>query len=326
MRTFLAVWKNDLLRTLPRLAPTLLIVIITLASMLFGIYCSNQTQIRAKIAYIPGDEISLPLPKNPELQITISEKMPPRSDLIRLKYDALVSVGEDGRYQIETLRGDKFRDMILYLLANPEATVADPASDRGVGVNIVGFMMMFFLVNTMSNLFVFSADREQGQIRRVFASPATFRSYLLGHAAYCLSFLIPPFLLLIFLNVIGVRIGFSLAEYAVLMLLMAIVGMSVGFLLYTGIRKADNATMLGNSILILTTVLSGGFGSFSKENRVLDHILDLLPQKSILQFAIHLQNHAFSSGLLFLLYPVLFSLLLLSLSIILLRREYIGRG
>lgn len=323
-QTFQTVLKADYLRTAPRAAATGVMTLVALGSVFLAVYFTGVQQVKARVAFIPQAGTAAPLPaSSAALKITVLPKAPPESALVEQKYDAFVTAadGGQGRYKIETLRTQSFRKTLLLLLQNPRASVADPQSDRGAGVNIIGFLMMFLLMSAFSSLFAFADDKEQGQLRRISASPASLGGYLAAHCVYALSFLLPEFLLLAVLDACGWKLGFTLAQYAGLMALLGFLGISFALLLNTLIQKPDNAVMLGNSVVVLTSVLSGGFFSFSKSSAVLDRLLLLLPQKDFMEFVQHLQNGNASQSLGFPLYVAALSLCLFAGSCFLLRRK-----
>jgi ABC-type multidrug transport system, permease component len=326
MRTFFSVLKNDYLRTVPRLGALIVITAVTLATIVLAVYVTGLQQVKGHIAFITQSSTVATPKSSPHLEIAVLPQKPPHSDLVKQKYDAYVTVNAKGGYEIETLRSSDFKNMVLLLLGNPRADVGDDAADRGVGVNIIGFMMMFLLMVAFANLFAFADDKEQGQLRRIAASPASFGWYLAAHCVYCLSLLLPDFIMLVVLKWCGRDIGFSLLQYAALMAAIGFLGISFALLLHTLIQKPDNAGMLGNSIAVLTSVLAGSFYSFSKNNAVVDGIIKLLPQKELMAFAQHLQNGSADQHLGEFVYVVGFSLVLLLFSCAALRRMYIKKA
>lgn len=325
MRTFLTVLKNNYLRTVPRAISLLVMVIVTLGSIMLSVYITGLQQVKGHVVFVSQSATAVTPKSSKALDITVMSQKPPYSDLVKQKYDAYITIDRMGNYQIETLRSKDYKDMILLLLKNPNINVGDNKTDRGVGVNIIGFMMMFLLMIAFSNLFAFADDKEQGQLRRIAAAPAPFGCYLAAHCVYCLSFLLPEFILLAVLKGCGWNIGFTLLQYAGLMAVLGFLGISFALLLNTLIQKPDNATMLGNSVTVLTSVLAGSFYSFSKNNTVLDNIIKLLPQKEILDFAQHLQsgNAWQHSGAI--LYVIIFSFALFALSCTVLRWKYVKK-
>ncbi len=325
MRTFLTVLKNDYLRAVPRIASLAVITIITLASIVLAVHMTNQQQVKGHIVVIKQNFDTV-LPKNSKhLDIKVLTEKPPHSALVQQKYDAYVTIEGNGNYQVETLRNKDFKNMLLLLLQNPDANINNSNTERGVGVNIIGFMMMFVLMMTFSNLFTFADDKEQGQLRRIAAAPASFSWYLAAHCVYCLSMLVPEYILLVVLKLCGWNIGFSVSEYTVLMLVLGFLGISFALLLNTLIKKPDNANMLGNSVTVLTSVLAGSFYSFSKNNAVLDSIIKLLPQKELMNFAQYLQNGSAWQHIDSILYVIVFSFAMFGFSCTVLRQMYVKK-
>ena len=326
MRAFFNVLKNNYLRTIPRLSSIILITIITLLTIVLAVYVTGLQQIKGHIVIVTQSNTVMTLPKNSkQLDITVLSQKPPHSDLVKHKYDAYVTINSKGDYDIETLYSNDFKNTIALLLKNPNEKVGDSKAERGTGVNIIGFMMMFLLMIAFSNLFVFADDKEQGQLHRIATSPASLGWYLAAHCIYCLSFLVPAFLMLVVLKLCGFNIGFSLLEYAGLMSVLCFLGISFALLLHTFIKKPDNANMLGNAVIVLTSILSGGFYSFSKKNVILDNIINWVPQKKVMDFAQYLQNGAAGQHIWTLLYVIAFSLVLLVCSCTVLKHMYIKK-
>ena len=325
MNAFGAVFKNNYYRMFPRIVPMIIITAVTLVSIMLAVYITGLQQVMGHIVIVSqGVSQTLPV-KSKELDISVLPKKPPRSDLIKQKYDAYITVNENGSYEVETLHDSNYKNMILMLLKNPNVNVKIKGANRGVGVNITGFMMMFLLMIVLSNLFAFADDKEQGQLHRIAVSPASFIGYLSAHCAYCLSLLVPEFLMLAVLKWCGWDIGFSLPQYAGLIIVLGLLGISFGLLLNTFIKKPDNANMLGNAVTVLMTVLAGGFYSFSKSNPVLDRLIGLLPQKEIINFAQSIQNGTTLQNCGQLIYVIMFSLLLFAVSCGVLKRMYVKK-
>lgn len=211
----------------------------------------------------------------------------------------------------------------MLLLSDPGADVSHFIPERGVGVNIIGFMMMFVLMIAFFNLFTFADDKEQGQLSRIAAAPSSFGWYLSAHCVYCLSMILPEYFLLIILKLCGWNIGFSLLQYAGLMAVLSFLGIAFALLLNTLIKKPDNANMLGNSVTMLTSVLAGSFYSLSKDNKVLDSITKVIPQKQFMDFTMSMQNGTASEHVGAMLYTIGFVLILLVLSVVVLRKKYV---
>lgn len=323
MKTFFSVLKNDYLRVLPRWATVGVFTLFTLATMLFAVYLTEVQHFNAHIAYIPqGSSMSAPQ-SSPSLTVNVSEEVPPRSALMQQQYDAYVTPGPDGTYNIETLKSQDFKQLLTLLLKDPNTDLSALQPGRGVGVNILGFMMMFALTLAAFNLFVFADDKEQGQLKRIAAAPVSFGFYLAAHCVYCLSMMLPEYLLLVVLKLLGWDIGFSLLQYAGLLSVLVLFGISLSLLLNTLIKKPDNANMLGNSIIALTSILSGSFYSLKGGNTVLDGMVNLLPQKQLLDFATALQSGNTAGHTSSLLYFTTITLVILVSAVGILHKKYV---
>jgi len=229
MNTFFTILANDYRRTVPRLAGTLIMTFVMFVMILLAVYVTHLQQIKGHIAYIPsGTDVSVP--GHPSyLDVTVLLTEPPRSSLYKQTYDAVVRAGADGTITVDTLRNDAFRAMVVRAFSTrpgADAAVPQPAGTaaRNTGVNIVGFLLMFLLMQSFSNMFVFADDKEQGQLVRISSTPAPFASYLAAHCVYSVSLIAPSWIILAVLDACGVNVGFTLAEYALLILVISFSG------------------------------------------------------------------------------------------------------
>ena len=133
MRTFLSVLKNNYLRLVPRIIPVAIFTVFTLVSMLFAVYITGVQQVKGHIVFISQNASVITPQSSEELDITVMSEKPPYSDLVKQKYDAYVTVDSNGNYQIETLRNNDFKNMLLALLQNPNDVVKYSGEERGVG-------------------------------------------------------------------------------------------------------------------------------------------------------------------------------------------------
>lgn len=319
----LSVLINNYCRMLKRLPLMLIMVAVTLVSIILAVYITGTQQVKGHIVFV--SKTSSASVNSKYLSIVTMKNEPPYSDLVKQQYDAYVINRGSGNFEIKTLRSDDFKNMVLAVLKNPGVKIPPQSTDRGVGVNIIGFLMMFLLMSTFMNLFTFADDKEQKQLERIAVSPIRFPGYLEAHCIYCLSMFLPQYLMIVILKLAGFDIGFSLLQYALLFAVIGFLGISAAMLLHTLIKKPDNANMLGNSLNVLTSVLAGSFYSFSKNNAVLDNIVKVLPQKQLMDFALHLQNGDSLSHLASLAYVIAFSLVLFAVSCTILTKKYVKR-
>lgn len=318
------ILKNDFCRVRPRFGSILTMLLMTIASIFFAVYVTGVQQVKGHIAFVTaGSAQSL---DTKYLTVEVMKQKPLASALVRQEYDAIVTDRGSGRYDIETLRNEEFKSMLQLLLKNPKAQIPAQKSDRNVGVNVVGFLMIFLGMSAFFYFFPFAEDKEQGQLLRISASPLSFNRYLAAHFAFCLCSFVPPWATLAVLKAAGWNIGFSLGEYAGLLLILAILGSSFALLLNTLLKKPDNANMLGSSVMIVTSTLAGCFYSFSKDNAVLDHLIKILPQKQFMDFAVNLQNGEVWQNLFPVVYILALSLVMFGVAYAKLRHDYVERA
>ncbi|ADU25991.1 ABC transporter permease [Ethanoligenens harbinense] len=314
----LTILRNDYSRMRKRLAGILIFTVVTLVAMGLAVYLAHQP-VKGHIALVTANAAA-PV-HSARLDVTVLRKAPPESALVRGQYDAFVFDEGGGRYRVQTLRNAQFKAMVQALLTDPQAKVPSQSGERGVGENVIGFSMLFLLMSTITNLLMFGEDKEQGQLSRIEVTPVSGVGYLAGHCVYALTMFLPPLVLLAGLQEAGVAIGFSLGMYALLFLALAVLGIPLALLLYTLLDKADNATMLGSSILVFTTVLAGGFYANSRKNAVLDTLVGALPQKQLLLFAAQAEKGVGVAHAGHLLYVFAWGVALFALSGFLLRRR-----
>lgn len=318
------VLKNDFCRIRPRLGSVITMLAITLVSMFFAVYVTGIQQVKGHVALVTSTSASGLSTKY--LSVEVMKEKPPRSALVKQQYDAFIVDKGRGQYEIDTLRSNEFKNMLQLLLKNPNAKIPAQKTDRGVGVNVVGFLMIFLSMSAFFYFYPFAEDKEQGQLLRISASPVSFRRYLAAHFLFCLSSYVPAWLVLAVMQAVGWNIGFTLAQYAGLFLLLASLSIMFALLLHTFIKKPDNANMFGNSILIVTTTLGGCFYSFSKNNAVLDNIIKILPQKQFMELALDVQNGDVANHLFPLVYILILSLLMFGVSYAKLKHDYVERA
>ncbi len=323
MNTFFPILKNNYQRFLNRIIPYIVITLISMTSIVLGTYISNKTQQFAHIAVIDTNEYMKSIASNAQVKVTHLNKMPALSTLYDQKYDAFLYLDLNGNSHIKTLKNDEFKENLSSLLKNPDTSLSGSYASRSTGVAIIGFMLMFLLVISFSNMSSFADDKELGQLSRIFLAPVSFFWYMMSNLFFSISMFTPQFLLLAAMKLIGISIGLSLLQFLIIILVIGFLGSSFSLLLYTLIEKPDNANMLGSSITILTSVLAGTFYSFSRNNKVLDVITRILPQKQILNFAGKIGSISKLSDVFPLLYVLLLSTVLFSLACFILQKKYV---
>ena len=333
MSAFAAVLKNNFFRLAERKSRLFTFLFLTACSIAAALFINANAKMAGSIAVIQGGETALPAGR---YSITRLDRAPPLSELVAGKYDAVVVYDGQGGREVRTIKNDGFRRALEAALDNPldagegqqnqpgagEGQPDQPgdnalqpdrlsagadavqAAPRGPGANIVGFMMMFVLMQGVFMTFMFAEDKEGKQIRRVAASPAPFPGYLAAHGLFAFAALLAPAMAMLAAARLlpGVGIGLGLPAYLLVLSLLCALSTAFALFLFAFFSKSDSANMANSAIVVLSSILAGSFYSFDKGNRVLEAAIKVLPQKSFLTMSEMLEqgkgvSHWFGHGL-----------------------------
>ncbi|MCI1664944.1 MAG: ABC transporter permease [Atopobiaceae bacterium] len=322
MRTFIAVFGNNIHRLRPYVASLAVITLVTIGSIWAAVFVTGLQQTRAHVAYVTSDVASAPA-SSEQITITPVSTAPSRSQLMCQRYDASVTPQADGSLAVTTLRGDDFAQLVRMLVANPNAELPPSGTDRGTGVNVVGFLMMFLLNISLSCLIPFAEDREKGMLSRVAETPASLIAYLTANVMLCLLLMTPELVAIALMELAGIDLGFPLATFAGLMLVIGLLGTALSLLVHMLIRKSDDASMLGSAIVMLTSLFSGTFFSMDGTNKVVAAISNVLPQHALMDFATALQNGTAGAQIGSLVFVLVVTAAMAGAALVILRRTYL---
>ena len=326
----LVILKNDWKRLMEEKLYLFVSMGLTICAVVAAIVLTSSIETKGNIALIlpQNQEISdsvTQFTKSQYFNVSILEMAPPKSELVQNRYDAIVTIDGNGAYSIETIKSDQIKTMIYATLENPNTFVPNMQSSRKIGTNIIGYMMMFLLIQGVLYAKLFADDKEKHLIERVIMSPIAFRKYLFGHAVFMIAMIaIPTFCVMTVAQILGVSIGFSLLTYGLLIGVLAILATSFALFLNSFFCVADTANMLGSSSVLLSTILAGSFYSFAKEESLFDKLIHILPQKDFIDFTNALEKGNLTSTIkLELLYVIGLSVVFFAIAVIKTRRDYI---
>lgn len=151
---------------------------------------------------------------------------------------------------------------------------------------------MFVLMQANVLMMLFGEDKERKLLERIFASPLSVDSYLLGQVLFAFILLFfPLFIGLVSVELVtGMDLGISLGAYAVFISVLCFLGSTFSLMLYTFSKNSDDANMKGSAIIILTSILSGSFGSFLQGDAILSKISIFFPQSIYLKSIAHYEK------------------------------------
>ena len=308
MRNIINIVKNDFRRTASNRSYVLISLGITFSLILLAVFFTSRFEIKGNIAVITDG--GAPEIRSGHLNITRLDAPPPVSQLVMNRYDAVVTVEGNGKFRIDTIKSKEYKDMLAGLLQDPGAADVKGHDPRGAGVNILGYLIMFLLIQGLFFMNYFTEDKERRNLRRVLASPVSMGSYLAGHFIFNFMMLFLPTMavLLVSKELLKVDIGLSYAQYSFLLAVLCVLSSAFGLLMTAAVEKGDNVMAFASSLVVLTSILSGSFSAVNTGSTAVNRLFGLLPQKSYLVLAQGLENGRPLTGLL----PQLAYMLLLS--------------
>jgi ABC-2 type transport system permease protein len=302
----------------------ILSLIMTICSVGAAILITNNVEIKSNIAVV-ADEQSEKNLSTPYFHITFLDKEPPMSELVQNRYDAVVIPDGNGGFQIKTIKSDDLKKELQKFLDQPSDYAFTNNVARKIGTNILGYMMMFLLMQGVLYARFFAEDKEKHRIERVSMSPIPFVIYLFGHALFMwLLIFVPSFMVVCVTKLFGISIGFSIPEYMLLIGVLAFLSVAYALFINSFFCVVDTANMLASSIVVLTSILAGSFYSFSKQDSLFNKFLHIFPQKDFMNFsdAFEKGNITFGINLQF-CYIIMISLLMFTIAVVKTRRSYL---
>jgi ABC-2 type transport system permease protein len=319
----LAILKNNFNRLWEEKAYLFSSIFLTACAIIAAILLTNKVEIKGNIAVVSEDKHQL-IETCKYFNTTVLDTKPKKSELVQNRYDAVVTIN-NGSNKIYTIKSNEIKLMLERAIKDPKNFVPPMGTERKVGTNIIGYMMMFLLMQGVLYARLFAEDKEKHMIERVAISPIAFTNYLLGHAVFIiLIILIPSLVVIAAAKLIGAAIGFSLLQYAGLLLVLSMLSTAFALFLNSLFCVADTANMLGSASIVLTSILAGSFYSFSKGRVLFNKILHILPQKDFINYVDALEKGNVSRNLnLQLGYVIVLTAFLFAFAILKTRRDYV---
>lgn len=283
--TVINLFKNDLKRILTH--KEILIVAVFIVPLFIGIAVlfSAQTEMKLSIALVADHAPNLP--RNDKYQIEVVEKRPAKSTLLIGKYAAIVEQKIDGSYEVRTIKSKADQEKIATFFNTGEM-----AKDvkRGVGANILGYIVMLLLAQAVALFILYPEDRIQKTFRRILTAPVSEGQYLFAQGILTFTCLfVPTYLAIAVINVcFGVKIGYSLGMLAILLGILCVFSTAFALMISSALER--NTSLAASIISLITCVLAGCFKSFTEGNKVLDAIFSIIPQKDYMTLIQGIEN------------------------------------
>ncbi len=295
---------------------------LTVFSVILAIVLTSKLQPKVNLAVVKtAPEIA----ESSMLQVTYLNEQPPESELIQNRYDAVVSFSKDGTYQIQTIKGNDWKEKLSAVLDGKRVSISDSGDIRKIGTNIIGYMLMFLLMQGVLYARLFAEDKEKHLLERIAVSPIAFWRYLGGHMAFLwILITLPSFLVIVAADAAGVAIGFQLWQYVLILALLGLLSTAFAMFNNSFFCVSDTANMVGSCIIVLTSVLGGSFYEMGNDNSLFGRMIYLLPQKNLMHFVDGWEKQNVNqSDVLGLIYVIIGAAIFVAIAVQKTRRDYI---
>ncbi|MBO0452491.1 ABC transporter permease [Candidatus Enterococcus murrayae] len=318
----IAMFRNDWARTWQNKARLFVMLGLIVVSILLAVFVSSKGNFSTKIGVIGASKQEL---VSDAVKIDHLSQAPAKSALALGTYDAIVDM-RSGAPVISTFKGEKYKTELIEYFNNPQVAQIGEKNSEGIGSKIIGYMLMFLLMSSVTNMLLFSEDKEKHIMERITTTPVSFTKLFTVYAFFSwLLLVIPNILIIAGVSFFGVTdIGLSLLNYTALISVIALFATAYSICNASFFKVADTASMLGSMIMMITTILSGSFFSLDNGNKFFNGLIHWLPQKQFLELVKNIEaGQSYSGNYQRLFYLIGISILLLAVAIFKTRKEYV---
>ncbi|WGU96280.1 ABC transporter permease [Paenibacillus dendritiformis] len=324
MREMVYVLHHNWLRLMSRKAIVAITSVMTIAAVAAALLLTSSNDSRGSLVFVSAasEAKEASIAGLHDFQVKRLAEAPRRSELVRNKYDAVIIDEGDGSYTIETIKSEEYATMVRQALEHPDQPLPE-AEKRGTGANVAGFLMMFVLLQGMFYMNFFAEDKVQGTLRRIAASPMSVMTYLAAQVLFCFLLISVP----AYLCIAGARlllhadIGFTLLQYSWLITVLSLLAAAFALFITVCIDEIDNAVTAASSLILVNSLLSGGFYTVEHEG-VMNMLTYWLPQRQYMAAVTSLeQGSAYGDAVWPALYVLVLSGILFAASAIICRRR-----
>lgn len=318
----ISVMKNDWLRTKNNFASTSVMFALILGVIVASFVLAGRTSNFATIAILKEDSAKI---TSPELNIIQVKEKPLNSELVKGTYDAFVKQEGTNHFAIETIKGSDFKNQLMDILEKQKSKREDNKQKENTGTLLLSYLLMFLLMASLTNMKLFSEDKEKKMFERIVTTPVSYFKVLLGHSFFSFLLIFLPTIVFIFtINLVFKNdLGLSYVQLSFLLLLICTFATTLALFITAIFKEGDKANMFGSLFIIITTILSGSFFSFEGGNRWLAKIIQFLPQKRFLLLFKEVEASQHVQTLLpNLIYILVFTLLFFVLAIRVTKKNY----
>lgn len=318
-----AIIKNDCRRAWENKARILVMFALMVLAIGVATFMSSHSKESVRIGFV-GTENEWKI-SSEKLDVVYLKEAPPTSELIKGTYDGVVQK-EGTNVTVKTIKNEAFQTKLEQSLVGTSGKEIVLTESKGAGSMIIGYLLMFLLMASLTNMFTFSEDKEKHLLDRIATTPTSLMKVLFGHTVF--SFM------LLFLPIVGIiasakvifkiDVGFELFEYIFLLGVICLFATAFSLLMASLFKDSDRSNMLGSTIIVITTMLSGSFFSFEEGNKWVEYLIQVLPQKRYLEAVANLETgEPFTTIMANISYLLIFTIIFFLVTLLKTRKDYV---
>jgi len=279
------VIKGILYRMIKNKSYLIMPIVITPIVIAAAIYFSSSIIEKTNIGIVGYCNINF---NKDEINIIKLKDKVPLSDLVKNKYAAVI-IFENGKAEVDTIKGNEFKNKLEKIVNGENVTIKD-GENRGVASNIIGYITMFTILLGVL-LYKFFFDDKKGIAKRIISTNITYEQYVFSHFISVFIVIFVPTVVATILakEVFNIDTKVTILEFVFIVFILSFLSSAFGLLMSSVAKEEESASMLGNMINIITTLLAGSFFTISNNN-LINTLGNIMPQKHILDFTIALEN------------------------------------
>ncbi|WP_261829807.1 ABC transporter permease [Inconstantimicrobium mannanitabidum] len=290
MMNVINIFKNNFQRILAKKA--VIIVALVVIPILIGIavFFSGRIMMKQHIAIVSTHEYKVP--QSDIVEVDVLNKKPSTSNLLLGKYDAIAEEKGNGDYEITSIKSKADKQAVENFLKHKKAShdSKEGQTNTGTGTKILGFILMIVLMQGVALITLYPEDRTMKTLKRVLISPVSEKQYILAQEIFTFICLYVPTYLAVVVTKIcfEVEIGFSLGMIGILIAILS--ALSTALALFFASALDRDISLVASGIYTITSILAGCFYSFTDNNKILDSICSILPQKAYMTMIKGVEN------------------------------------
>lgn len=290
MMNVINLFRNNFRRILAKKAVIIVALVVIPIIIGIAVFFSGKMMMKQHIAIVSTHEYKIP--QNDIVEVDVLNKRPATSSLLLGKYAAIVEEKSNGGYEITSIRSKADKQVVENFLKYKKVPQdgKDKQVETGAGTKILGFILMIVLMQGVALITLYPEDRTMKTLKRVLIAPVSGKQYLLAQEIFTFVCLyIPTYLAVVVTKIyFGVEIGFSLGMIGILIGILS--ALSTALALFFASALDRDISLVASGIYTITSILAGCFYSFTENNKILDSICSILPQKTYMTMIKGIEN------------------------------------